>query len=139
MKTIYISIFLVLATAFSLQAQFLSDDLYSPYSDFFTSSSQDFIYASDFYLGMADSPFSVYGSQYSSFSQLLPSENWLTNQFGANYLPDYHDGWQILPYSDPYSGLKIPVGNGVMILTIAISLYTMILFTRKKFGVDGFA
>ena len=135
MKTIYLSIFLIFAATLSLQAQFLSDESFSSYSDSFASSSQDFAFTNDLNFGMDLNPFPLSTFNFPS-STYSPSEDWLINLFGADYLIP-PDGWQILPYSD--TGLKIPVGNGTMILTLVIGLYTIIIFIRKKLRIEGFA
>ena len=127
MKTI-ICIFLVLATSLSLQAQFLSDESYSSYSDSFASSSQDFISANDLDFEMGASPIQP--------SPLSLSKDWLINLFGADYAP-LSDDWHILPYSD--TGVKIPAGNGTIILILSIGLYTIIILIRKKLRILRFA
>ena len=137
MKTIYFTIIFLVATIFSLQAQFLPDESYSPYSDSFASSSQNFSSAGDLNFGMDLNHFQLSTFNF-PFSTYSPSEDWLVNLFGADYATTY-EGWHILPYSDPDTGLKIPVGNGTAILTIVIGLYTIILFIRKKLRILRFA
>ena len=142
MKTIYICIFLVLATTFSLQAQFLSDETFLLYSDSFASSSQDFSSAGDlnFEMDLNHSPFSTFNFQLPTYSSLSPSDDWLTNRFGATYAGGSSDGWLMLPQSNPgATGLKIPVGNGTMTLMLIIGLYTIIISIRKKLRIEGFA
>ena len=127
MKTIYICIFLALATSLSLQAQFSSDESYSPYSDSFVSSSQDYSSASDLNFGteLNHSPLSL-------------SEDWLVNQFGASYAKS-KQGYLDTPYGTQENATKIPLGNGTMTLAMVISLYTIILFIRKKLRILRFA
>ena len=81
---------------------------------------------------------STFNSQFSTYSPFSPSEDWLTNRFGANYLLVYDD-WKDLPYSSAESGLKIPVGNGITILPFVIGIYAIIVFIRKKLRIEGFA
>ena len=137
MKTIYISIFFILITAFSLQAQFLSDESISPFADSYTALSQDFSSDDDLNFGMNlnHSPFSTFNFQ---FSQLSPSEDWLVNQFGASYAIS-KQGYLDTPYGLQENATKIPVGNGTIILTMVIGLYTIVIFIRKKLRNQRFA
>ena len=138
MKTIYITILFLIAT-FSLQAQFLFEESINPFADSYTAPSQDFSSNGDLNFGMDlnHSPFSTFNFQ---FSQLSPSDDWLTNRFGAAYAGGSSGDWLMLPLSDPATtGLKIPVGNGSTTLIMVIGLYTIIIFIRKKLRIEGFA
>ena len=133
MKTIYFTILFFVA-AFSLQAQFSSDESYSSYSDSFASSPQDFSSAGDLNFGM-----DLNHSSFSTFNfQFSPSEDWLVNQFGASYAIS-KQGYLDTPYGTQDNATKIPLGNGIMMLTIVVCLYTIIIVIRKKLRILRFA
>ena len=129
MKTIYLSVFLVLATAFSLQAQFLYDESIEPFANSYFTSSENYLFGDELNFGTAYSPFAM---QASPFASLTPSEDWLMNRFGTAYAGDPYDDWLNLPQSSLENGLKIPIGNGIIVLIVITGLYGAIIIFRKK-------
>ena len=138
MKTIYLSLILIFATTLSLRAQFLSYEAITPFADSHMAPPQDFLFADELNFGITFSPFAVQSSLTYSFNDLSPSEDWLVNRFGANYLPN-SDGYLDIPYGTQENALKIPIGNGPMLLTFIGCLYILILFIREKLWVEEFA
>ena len=134
MKTIYLSLILGFVAIFSLHAQNLYDELVAPYAESYSTIPEDFFYANDFDFKMNSnhSQFSIFNSQLST-----PSEDWLTNRFGANYA-DSQQGYLDTPYGDPENGLKIPIGKGVNILLFIIGLYACVIIFRKKMQINRF-
>jgi hypothetical protein len=105
MKRIYLSIILVvLVTSFSLHAQFLFDEPYFPYADYpYSATMENFNFASDFYSGMAYSPFS-YGLPFSSFDSF--SLFIYDSSFSSlnSYYPFIYDSpFSTLSFFDSYS------------------------------------
>ena len=130
MKTIYLSLILGFVAIFSLHAQSSYDESVAPYADSYSTIPEDFFCANDFDFKM--------NSNHSQFSQLSPpSEDWLTNRFGANYA-DNQQGYLDTPYGDPENGVKIPMGNGIGILLFIIGLYACIIVFRKKTQINRF-
>ena len=139
MKTIYISLILAFTTTLSLQAQSSFDELVVPYADLHSTATDDFSFANDLIFGkdLNHFPLSTFNFQLSSLS---PSEDWLTNRFGATYAGGSpYDDWLELPYSKSETGLKIPVGNGMSVLLLVAGLYGCIIIYRKKLRVEEFA
>ena len=134
-KTIYLSLTLGFATILSLHAQGSYDELVVPYADSYATTPEDFSFADDlnFDVNSNHSQLSTFNSQLPTNS---PSENWLTNLFGASYAKS-QQGYLDTPYGTQESATKIPVGNGTMILTLIIALHTIIIFIRKKLRVIG--
>ena len=136
MKTIYLSIILTLATSLPLQSQALFNETVAPYTASNTAIQEDFSFAGNLNNGTTYyTPFSMQSAFSSDFT---PAEDWLTNNFGANYSSAYDD-WLSIPHGSPDSALKIPVGNGTTTILLIIGLYGLVIIIRKRLRISRFA
>ncbi|GHT77934.1 hypothetical protein AGMMS50262_20050 [Bacteroidia bacterium] len=128
-------LFIFLTAILPLRAQLVYDDIYSSYANPYENLLDElntFDYGTNEY-GIL-SPFAELNNPFATNfnSNFSPAGDFLTNKFGASYAGGSSNDWLDLPYSNPQTALKIPVGNGTLCLLLIAGLYVLTVFWRLR-------
>ncbi|GHT77800.1 hypothetical protein AGMMS50262_19740 [Bacteroidia bacterium] len=113
-------LFIFLTAILPLRAQLVYDDLYSPYANTYENPYDSYETLQQYFFPSND--------LFAFETAFSPTGDFLTNKFGASYAGGDTNGWLDLPYSNPQTALKIPVGNGTLCLLLIAGLYVLTVF-----------